>query len=70
MTVWNSPAAFIAHPTKANPQPLHVGQKKDGVHPPRIISKVTQTQSVTLQKHKLKIKRGEKKDMFYFAVIK
>ena len=70
MTVWNSPAAFIAHPTKANPPPLHIGQKEDGVHPPRTISKVAQTQSVTLQKHKLKIKRGEKKEMFYFAVIK
>lgn len=70
MTVWYSPAALIAHTTKANPLPLHIGQKEDGVHPPRTISKVTQTQSVTLQKHKLKIKRGEKKDMFYFAVIK
>ena len=70
MTVWNSPAAFIAHLTKANPLPFHIGQKKDGVHPPRIILEVTQTQSDNLQKHKLKIKRGEKKDMFYFAVIK
>ncbi len=70
MTVCYSPAAFIAHPGKGNPQPLQIGQKEDGVHPHRTISKVTQTQSITLQKHKLKIKRGEKKDMFYFAVIK
>ena len=38
MTVWNSPAAFIAHPTKANPLPLHIGQKEYGVDAPRIIS--------------------------------